>query len=254
MAPRRDGSLHLFTAFGIDVCVHWSWFIAAAIFYQVRDLFGDGNLFVYSYLAMFGIVLLHEFGHALACRSVGGKADLIILWPLGGVAFVQPPQRPGAVLWSIIAGPGVNVLLVPVFFVAGLVAPSVLGAGSPWLPLIATLSYINLTLLVFNMLPIYPLDGGQALWALLWFPLGRAKGLRVSATIGLCVAVFFAVLLLSSGAWLGRWSLLFAISLFAIWQAWDGYKAAEAMAQQEDGSWEKAKRRAREIAQERREN
>ena len=50
--------------------------------------------------------MLHEFGHALACRQVGGQADLIVLWPLGGVAYVNPPPRPGALLWSIAAGPG----------------------------------------------------------------------------------------------------------------------------------------------------
>jgi Zn-dependent protease len=67
-------------------------------------------------LALFLIVLTHEFGHALACRSVGGRANLIVLWPLGGVAYVDPPQRPGAQLWSIAAGPLVNVVLVPVLF------------------------------------------------------------------------------------------------------------------------------------------
>src|SRR5213078_4291206 len=63
---------------------------------------------------LFAIVLLHEFGHALACRQVGGRADRILLWPLGGVAFVDPPPRAGAMLWSIVAGPLVNVLLAPV--------------------------------------------------------------------------------------------------------------------------------------------
>lgn len=65
------------------------------------------------YLALFGIVLLHEFGHALACRQVGGKAERVVLWPLGGIALVQPPPRPGALLWSIAAGPLVNLVLVP---------------------------------------------------------------------------------------------------------------------------------------------
>src|SRR5213082_3368600 len=72
----------------------------------------------YEYVALFGIVLLHEFGHALACRQTGGYADRIVLWPLGGIAFVSPPRRPGAVLWSIVAGPLVNVLLFPLFFSA----------------------------------------------------------------------------------------------------------------------------------------
>ena len=50
----------------------------------------------YLFLGLFLIVTLHEFGHALACRQVGGKADQIVLWPLGGVAYVAPPPRPGA--------------------------------------------------------------------------------------------------------------------------------------------------------------
>ena len=67
------------------------------------------------YLSLFLIVLIHEFGHQLACRSVGGKTHDIVLWLLGGVAYVSPPQRPGAQLWSIAAGPLVNVALIPVF-------------------------------------------------------------------------------------------------------------------------------------------
>ena len=62
-------------------------------------------------------MLTHEFGHQLACRSVGGQTHDIVLWPLGGVAYVTPPQRPGAQLWSIAAGPLVNVVLVPVLSV-----------------------------------------------------------------------------------------------------------------------------------------
>ena len=69
---------------------------------------------VLEYLALFVIVLVHEFGHALACRQVGGQANQIVLWPLGGVAYVAPPPRPGATLWSIAAGPLVNVVLAPV--------------------------------------------------------------------------------------------------------------------------------------------
>ena len=60
-------------------------------------------------------MLLHEFGHALACRQTGGHADTIVLGPLGGIAFVQPPPRPGAYLWSLAAGPLVNVILFPLF-------------------------------------------------------------------------------------------------------------------------------------------
>ena len=64
------------------------------------------------YLSLFVIVLLHEFGHAMACRQTGGTANRILLWPLGGVAYVNPPKRPGANLWSTAAGPLVNLALL----------------------------------------------------------------------------------------------------------------------------------------------
>src|SRR5262249_15606871 len=145
---------------------------------------------VIEYLSLFGIVLLHEFGHALACRQVGGQANRIMLWPLGGVAFVQPPPRPGALLWSIAAGPLVNVVLVPVTVMAVVLAR---GAGlqdaqPDFVHFLLSIAVINFGLLIFNLLPIYPLDGGQILQALLWFVIGRARSLMVSGIIGLAAA------------------------------------------------------------------
>src|SRR2546421_9219006 len=115
MTPTRQGSFRLFQLAGINVFLHWSWFAVA--FYSINDRahrYSSIEWCVLEYLALLGIVLMHEFGHALACRQVGGKADQIVLWPLGGVAYVSPPQRPGAMLWSIAAGPLVNVILFPV--------------------------------------------------------------------------------------------------------------------------------------------
>src|SRR5271165_6715876 len=117
MPSGRQGSVHLFRFAGIDVFLHWSWFLVAA--YEIQSRKGSYSSVTWNvleYLALFLIVLLHEFGHALACRQVGGKADRIVLWPLGGVAYVDPPPRPGATLWSIAAGPLVNVALLPVLF------------------------------------------------------------------------------------------------------------------------------------------
>src|SRR3989442_15887134 len=109
MTPTRKGSFHLFQFAGIDLYLHWSWFVVAA--YEIENrATGYSSLTwnVLEYLALFFIVLLHEFGHALACRQVGGTANRIVLWPLGGVADVRPPPRPGATLWSIAAGPPVD--------------------------------------------------------------------------------------------------------------------------------------------------
>src|SRR4051812_35593420 len=117
MQPAGENALRLFRVAGIDVYLHWYWFLFAL--YEINARKGHYSSVVWNvfeYLALFVIVLMHEFGHALACRQVGGIADKIVLWPLGGVAYVSPPPRPGANLWSIAAGPLVNVALLPVFF------------------------------------------------------------------------------------------------------------------------------------------
>ena len=92
MPNTRQGSIHLFRVAGIDLFLHWSWFLVAVIEvgylgYRYTSLIWS----VLEYLSLFLIVLLHEFGHAMACRQVGGSSDQILLWPLGGVAYVNPP-------------------------------------------------------------------------------------------------------------------------------------------------------------------
>jgi uncharacterized protein (TIGR03067 family) len=143
------------------------------------------------YLALFGIVLLHEFGHVLACRSVGGIANRIVLWPVGGIAFVDPPARPGALLWSIAAGPLVNVLLLAPTLGFWILCRA---AGYPdtapdLYRFAAGLAWINGYVLVFNLLPVYPLDGGKILQALLWCVMGRARSLLVAAALGVLTAL-----------------------------------------------------------------
>src|SRR5438105_5834840 len=115
MGNLTAGSFPLFRIAGIQVYLHWAWLLVA--YFEIINRVNRYQSMAWNvieYLALFGIVLMHEFGHALACRQVGGQASRIMLWPLGGVAFVQPPPRPGALLWSIAAGPLVNVVLVPI--------------------------------------------------------------------------------------------------------------------------------------------
>src|SRR4051812_40640414 len=101
----REGSIPLFRFAGIQVYLHWYWFVAAVYEFYYRTNHYSSPIFnIAEYLALFAIVLMHEFGHALACQQVGGEVDSIILWPLGGAANVAPPRRPGATLWSIAAG------------------------------------------------------------------------------------------------------------------------------------------------------
>jgi Zn-dependent protease len=178
-------------------------------------------------LALFAIVLLHEFGHALACRQVGGQANQIVLWPLGGVAYVAPPPRPGPTLWSITAGPLVNVALVPVLSLLWVFSHS-LGWGATMPGAYAFIKAVwatNLVLLIFNMLPIYPLDGGQILQSLLWFVLGRARSLMVATIIGFIgVAGLIVFAFLAHDRWLGF------LCVFIVVLCWRGLMQARVLA------------------------
>ena len=242
MLEMRNGSFYLFKAFGIRVYLHWLWFVVAYLFIQYMNNFENSMWALAAFVSLFGIVLLHEFGHALACKSVGGRASMIMLWPLGGIAFVNPPPRPGAVLWSIAAGPLVNLVLVPITFVlvllvAGITNP-MQGHLNDFQEYVFWIAGINLLLLLFNMLPIFPLDGGQILQAILWFFIGRARSLRVASVIGLICAVPLGLLFVLSGDLFGV-----AIALFIGWQAWNGYRAAQYLAEHEDAMnpWDREK-------------
>ncbi len=178
------------------------------------------------YVALFFIVLLHEYGHALACRQVGGTANQIVLWPLGGVAYVDPPPRPGATLWSIAAGPLVNVVLLPILSTLGILSRSLGWAGA--MPnahaLLRAIWFINLALLIFNLLPIYPLDGGQILRSVLWFVVGRARSLMVATIIGfLGVAGLIILAVWMQSLWFG------VLSVFILMNCWRGLRQAQAL-------------------------
>ena len=227
----RQGSIHLFRFAGIDLFLHWSWFLVAAFEISNRTRsYSSRTWNVLEYLALFFIVMLHEFGHALACRQVGGTANQIVLWPLGGVAYVNPPPRPGATLWSIAAGPLVNVLLIPVLFVIGILSRSLGGAEAAHdvHVLLRAVWFVNLGLLIFNMLPIYPLDGGQIVRSLLWFVVGRARSLMVATIIGfLGVAGFIILALWMHSVWFG------VLSAFMGMNCWSGLRQAQALSRLE---------------------
>lgn len=225
MPTARQGSIRLFRFAGIDLFLHWSWFLVA-----IYEINGRGRHYsspawnVAEYLGLFFIVMLHEFGHALACRQVGGTANQIVLWPLGGVAYVNPPPRPGATLWSIAAGPLVNVALLPVLYALLLASRSLGWALS--MPdvhvLLRALLWIDVTLLVFNILPIYPLDGGQILRALLWFILGRARSLMVATILGFVgVAAFIGLAFWMRSTWFG------ILAAFMLMNCWTGLRHAQ---------------------------
>lgn len=227
MPTGRQGSVHLFRLAGVDLFLHWSWFLVAAFEINGRSRSYSSLIWnVLEYLALFFIVMLHEYGHALACRQVGGKANEIVLWPLGGVAYVNPPPRPGATLWSIAAGPLVNVALIPILLMLGSLSHSLGWAAA--VPnahaLLRVVWQINLILLVFNLLPIYPLDGGQILRSLLWFVVGRARSLMAATILGFVgVAGFILLAVWMHSVWFG------VLAVFMLLNCWGGLRHAQAL-------------------------
>jgi len=223
----RQGSFRLFRLAGINVYLHWSWFLIALIEINARQRAYSFPVWnVFEYLALFAIVTTHEFGHALACRQVGGEANQIILWPLGGVAYVDPPPRPGATLWSIAAGPLVNVALLPI-----LTALTWFSRSQGWDQTMRDVDvflqavwWTNVVLLAFNMLPIYPLDGGQILRSLLWFGLGRARSLLVAVIVGFVgMAGMVALAVWAHSVWFG------ILAVFILLNCWTGLRQAQAL-------------------------
>ena len=227
MTPTHKGSIHLFRLAGVDLFLHWSWFLVAA--FEINQRSRSYTSFVWNaleYVALFVIVLMHEFGHSLACRQVGGTANQIVLWPLGGVAYVDPPQRPGATLWSIAAGPLVNVALLPVLSLLVIMSRA-LGWADAFPDvhaLLRAVCVIDLGLLIFNLLPVYPLDGGQILRSLLWFVLGRARSLMAATIIGFVgVAGLVVLAVWVQSIWLG------VLCVFILMNCWQGLAQARAL-------------------------
>lgn len=221
------GSIPLGTWFGIRVRVHASllWFMGLTILLTPGALEGFGLVDALTSMGiLFGIILLHEFGHCFAARSVGGSAEDILLWPLGGLAYANSPHRPWPTFVTVAGGPLVNVIIclitgVGLAILTGKMVP--LNPLHPMPPIefgltnaayymwwVFSISYI---LLLFNLLPVYPLDGGQLLQTILWPRMGYARSMELSCltgmigagTLGLFGLIFFQLML-----------MLLAVSLF----------------------------------------
>src|SRR4051794_33715912 len=190
------GSFKIGRAFGIDVKVHWSFFLLLAFFgfLAFRD---SGSLLgalvtVGLVVALFFCVLLHEFGHSLVAIRLGSEVQDITLLPIGGLARMKSlPERPIDEVKVAVAGPLVNVVLAPVFFglavffggnltVPRAILSGVNSLGQAFVPL----GYINVALVIFNMIPAFPMDGGRVLRGLLAPRLGPVRATNISSTVG----------------------------------------------------------------------
>lgn len=217
---------------GIRIGVHWSWLIvfvlivwtlASGVFPSQNPALSNGTYIAMAIVAavvFFGSLLLHELGHAIQARREGVEIEGITLWLFGGVAqFKGMFPSAGAEFRIAIAGPlvslGLGILFVVVAVFAGLP-----GAADG---VVAWLGYINLTLLVFNMLPALPLDGGRVLRSGLWYFKGDFPwATRIAADI----ARGFGYLFIGAGLVL----LIFQSSFSGAWLAFIGWFLLQAAA------------------------
>jgi len=226
---------------GISFGLNWSWLVvfalivwtlATGIFPQTNPGFSDGAYVAIALVAallFFTSLLLHEFGHALQAKREGMEIEGITLWLFGGVAkFKGMFPSAGAEFRIAVAGPLVSlalgVLFVLIAWLAG--TPEAVDAVAAWL------GYINLSLLVFNLLPALPLDGGRVLRSLLW----RARGdfgwaTRVAATVGRGFGYLMigggVFLLIFEGAFSGAWLAFLGWFLLMAAGAEDRYLLAQ---------------------------
>ncbi len=200
---------------GIDVNMHWS-FMILPVLVGYSALSGGRGLAAAAYsigfvLAIFGCVLLHELGHALMARRFGIQTSSITLLPIGGVASLdRMPERPIQELAVALAGPAVNVviaalLLIPIL--AGFVGPTPT-ADALSDSFLGQLMLTNIALVIFNMLPAFPMDGGRVLRAILATQLSYVRATDIATRVGQVMAVLFAI-----AGFFGQWMLVF-IAMF----------------------------------------
>lgn len=215
-------SFKLGRPFGIPLYIHWTFLILIAwlVFGHYRQghdlattLAGVGFV-----LAIFGCVVLHELGHALAARRYGIPTADITLLPIGGVARLQRiPEEPAQELVVALAGPAVNVVIAGLAYLVTLatgvsqdisvIAPNFLLREDFWTRLLL----VNVFLVLFNLLPAFPMDGGRVLRALLALKMDYGRATQAAATVGQMMAILFVFLGLS-----GASPMLLLIALF-VW-------------------------------------
>ena len=191
-------SLPVFRVAGIQLRIHITFLLLIA--WLAFGYYSQGGSAVAAsrvifVLLLFLCVVLHEFGHAFAAKAFGINTPDITLLPIGGVARLERmPEEPVQELIIAVAGPLVNVVIALGLFVVGgaqglLNRSTVEGGG-----LIAQLLTINIMLVLFNLLPAFPMDGGRVLRALLATRLSYARATQVAATVGQGFAFIFGFL------------------------------------------------------------
>ena len=231
------GSITLFHVRGIRISVDWSWFVILflVIIWMSRfygDLLGESSssttpflLALASAIGFFGSILLHELGHAFVALRNGIGISSIQLWIFGGMARMdREAESPGTEFRVAIAGPAVTAALVVLLTAGGIIAgggeefrrAALVESGSGAsgvLAMVAWLASINLLVLIFNLLPAFPMDGGRIVRSIAWWRTGdRTAATRFAANLGRVFAYLFiaggAALAISGRVFTGVWLAL----------------------------------------------
>jgi stage IV sporulation protein FB len=193
------GSLKLGKLFGIDLYLHGTFWLLP-LFVLFNSLGGGTGYDAFQLLfvfAVFGCVALHEVGHALAAAAYGVRTRDITLYPIGGVASLERmPEKPWQEVAVALAGPAVNVVIAVVLYLALGGWPTLQSTDieNPTGGLLPRLAMVNVFLVVFNLIPAFPMDGGRVLRALLAYRMGFARATQVAATVGQGIAFLLGLL------------------------------------------------------------
>lgn len=193
------GSLFLGKVSGIKIFIHWTFLILIGwiVFANLRAGYGTNEILwsVGFVLAIFACVTLHELGHALAAKRFNIKTRNITLLPIGGLASLEAiPEKPKEELIVAFAGPAVNLVIAIILYpfvqltqVEEVENMANINANN-FIPMLMS---VNVVLLVFNLIPAFPMDGGRVLRALLSFRMHRSKATRIAASVGQLLAIAF---------------------------------------------------------------
>jgi len=225
-------SLKIARFFGINVQIHWSFWLlplwVVLTWHMAPHLFPLWMTLL-MIAALFACVVLHEFGHALTAREFGIRTRNITLTPLGGIAQLERmSHQPWEEFCIAVAGPLVNVVLAVLFVVPLLLGyaidPTITDTAIWWFGIALVAS--NVVMVLFNMLPAFPMDGGRVLRAILSSFLGIVEGTRLAVNIGTITAILIGI-----AGFMVTYNI--TIPLIAVFVIWAGHQELRALELQE---------------------